>query len=62
MDETEYIDLSKQYNQLQITCEDLEDKIYRCKDPEAIKLLRADYRETVQQKEDIYEQLIAVKQ
>lgn len=61
MNQSDYNNLKQQHSELTATEKLLEDQIYACKDEKALVLLRADYRELIQKKESIYEQLISVK-
>lgn len=61
MKTNEYKAIKERYDSILVAINDLEFKISNCKDDEAIKLLRADYRAYQHEKTIIYEQLIAVK-
>lgn len=59
MENKEYQLLSARHKELVLECDRLGEQIKNCKDPEAVKLLRADYRAYVHETNKIYEQMIS---
>ncbi|MFD1632010.1 hypothetical protein [Pseudopedobacter beijingensis] len=59
MKKPEYKLLADKYNELTDKCDTLACQIKTCNDPEAVKLLRLDYRAFHHEKTVIYEKLIA---